>query len=317
MVASVILISSDSSKESVESSTSRVILFGTILTVIPADVFTIVHAVSKVTAIVVPPVGVLDLDIHTTSETDTFEDPSFPTHALVAPITSPFLFTSSDSSKWLLKMLTARKRVHPFPARIPVNRRRFHSSSSSPPSKRRRTSPCSSSSATHSLSPMSTGPSRKRFRSFTTDSPLIRADMLPPCMVEGDIERDTKDRHEIDTESDINSDILADIEASIAAKAVATITADIATDVIASVEGVGDNEAEDAAESSARGTVKIRIDVVTELEVPDYILVPTITKITDIEVERRAEETRAVTVDIKRARLLDRIRVLERSNIGL
>ncbi|GJS74129.1 hypothetical protein Tco_0706970, partial [Tanacetum coccineum] len=389
-----------------------------------------------VAVVVAPPAGILDLDIHTTLETDSSEDPSFPAHALVAPITSPFLFTSSDSSessrdfsdsyssdsiplpnpyetavaRWgskvalrssslpststipptpvettispptlrqivptppglprrpailvllgqdihfgrpyrtesniVLKMLTARKRVHPFPARIPANRRRFHSSSSSSsPRKRRRASPYSSSSATHSSSPVSVGPSRKRCRSPTADSPFIRADLFPPrkrlrdpsstychevsvevstemdiedsikAGVEGDIERDTEDSHESDTESDTDSGILPDIEADITAEAAAAIAADTATNAVAAVEGVGDNEAEDDAESSARGTVKIRVDVVTEPEVPDDI-----PRIVDIEEEQRAQETRAITTDTERARLLDRIIVLEGSNIGL
>ncbi|GJT47658.1 hypothetical protein Tco_0973815 [Tanacetum coccineum] len=344
------------------------------------------------TAVVAPLAGVLDLDIYTTSETDPFEDPSFPAHALVAPITSPFLFTSSDSSessrdfsdsdssdslpppdphetvvaRWRSKvavrsspststlpptpvkttisplalcqivpapprlprrpailglpgqeipigrpycthpdgvrmLLTARKRVHPFRARIPVNHMRFHSSPSSPPRKRRRASPCTSSSATHSSSPVSTGPSLKGCRSPTIDSPIIRADLLPPrkrlrdpsstychevsvevstemdikdsikAWAEGDIERDTEDSHESDTESDIDSDILVDIEADIAAEDATAVTADTATDAVAAVEGVGDDQAEDVAESSVRGTVEIRIDVVTEPEVPDDI----------------------------------------------
>ncbi|GJY08944.1 hypothetical protein Tco_0377129 [Tanacetum coccineum] len=177
-------------------------------------------------AIVTPPVGVLDLDIHTTLETDPSRDPSSPVHALAAPITSPFLcldssepsgdFSDSDSPDSLSPpdshetiipepsgiprrhailvlpsqeipfgrsyhthpdgarmLLTARKRVHPFLARILANRRRFHSSSSVPPRKRRRASPYSSSSATHSSSPVSVGPSRKRCRSPTADSLLL------------------------------------------------------------------------------------------------------------------------------------------------
>ncbi|GKC38469.1 hypothetical protein Tco_1050853, partial [Tanacetum coccineum] len=77
---------------------SQVILFGRIPNVIPADVSTTVPAVPEMAAAVVaPPVGVLDLDIHTTSETNPFEDPSFPVHALAVPITS--LFLCSDSSE--------------------------------------------------------------------------------------------------------------------------------------------------------------------------------------------------------------------------
>ncbi|GJX38422.1 hypothetical protein Tco_0251725 [Tanacetum coccineum] len=79
-------------------------------------------------------------------------------------------------------MLTVRKRVHPFPTRIPANRRRFCYVSSSPspsPRKRRRVSPHSSSSVSLSL-PSSIRPSRKRCRSPTTNLSLIRADLLPP-----------------------------------------------------------------------------------------------------------------------------------------
>ncbi|GKD33354.1 hypothetical protein Tco_1248863 [Tanacetum coccineum] len=58
------------------------------------------------------------------------------------------------------RMLTAKKRVHPIPARIPANckRSRYVSSSSSPsPRKRRRVSPYSYSLATFSSSPMLRG----------------------------------------------------------------------------------------------------------------------------------------------------------------
>nr|GEW33572.1 hypothetical protein [Tanacetum cinerariifolium] len=108
MVAYVILISSDSFEESVGLSTSQGILFGMIPNVIPAVVSTSVPIIPDMAAAVVaPPAGVVDLDIHATLETDTFEDPSSPVHALAAPITSSFLcsdpyesfgdFSNSDS----------------------------------------------------------------------------------------------------------------------------------------------------------------------------------------------------------------------------
>ncbi|GJT37571.1 hypothetical protein Tco_0937436 [Tanacetum coccineum] len=77
-------------------------------------------------------------------------------------------------------MLTARKRVHPFPARIPATRRRFrYVSSSSSPRKRRRVSPYLSSSV--SLSPSSSvEPSCTRGRPPTADLSPIQADLLPP-----------------------------------------------------------------------------------------------------------------------------------------
>ncbi|GKC04243.1 hypothetical protein Tco_0995853 [Tanacetum coccineum] len=345
-------------------------------TIIPADVSAIVHVFRVVAEGWVGsvfgglrwqllsvafqlPGGNLTLDYHTTLETDSFEDPSFPAHALVAPITSPFLFTSSDSSessrdfsdsyssdsiplpnpyetavaRWgskvalrssslpststlpptpsdgVLKMLTARKRVHPFLARILVNRRRFNSSSSSPPRKRRRTSPCSSSSATHSSSPMSAGPSRKRCRLRDPSSTYcheVNVEVSTEMDIEdsieagaeGDIERETEDSYESDTESDINSNILADIEADIAAKAAAAIAADTAADAVVAVEGVRDKEMEDAAKSSARGTIKIGIDVVMEPEDPDDILVPTIA-------ESQSKETFEIRLDIVIQQLYD------------
>ncbi|GKE82034.1 hypothetical protein Tco_1552034, partial [Tanacetum coccineum] len=124
---------------------------------------------SVAAAIVASPTGVLDLDVHSTSETDPFKDLSSPVHAPAAPIISLFLHSSDsfeasedssggDSFKSLslldsheetpfglpyhthpnrvLRMLTARKIVHLYLARIPMNRKGFHSSSSSPPRKR-------------------------------------------------------------------------------------------------------------------------------------------------------------------------------------
>ncbi|GKC51606.1 hypothetical protein Tco_1074351 [Tanacetum coccineum] len=210
-----------------------------------------------------------------------------------------------------------------------ANRRRFHSSSSSSsPRKRRRASPYSSSSATYSSSSVSVGPSHKRCRSPTADSPFIRADMFPPrkrlrdpsstychevsvevstemdikdsikAGVEGDIKRDTEDSHESNTELDTNSGILPDIEADNAAEAATAIAADTATNVVAAVKGVGDNEEEDDAEFSAKGTVEIRVDVVTEPEVPDDIPVHTI-------VESGSRETFKIGLDVVIQQLYD------------
>ncbi|GJW07619.1 putative reverse transcriptase domain-containing protein [Tanacetum coccineum] len=91
MATSIISISSDSSKESVGSSTSRVVTFGTIPIVEPA--------ISEVaTAVVVLTTRVLDLDVHSTLETDPFEDLSSLVHAPAVHIVSLFLH-SFDSSK--------------------------------------------------------------------------------------------------------------------------------------------------------------------------------------------------------------------------
>ncbi|GJZ91614.1 hypothetical protein Tco_0663541 [Tanacetum coccineum] len=116
-------------------------------------------------------------------------------------------------------LLTARKRVHPFLARILANRRRFHSSSSVPPRVRLRDP---SSTYCHEVSV------EVSIEMDIEDSIETR--------VKGDIKRDTEGSHEADTQMDIDSDILADIEADIAAEAAVAIETDVAADTIAAVE---------------------------------------------------------------------------------
>ncbi|GJT01202.1 hypothetical protein Tco_0822371 [Tanacetum coccineum] len=331
MPLSVISISSDSFEESVGSSTSRVILFGMILSVIPFDVSTIITDVPEVaTAVVALLAGVLDLDTHSTSETDSFEDPSSLVHALVAPVTSPFLFTDScEPSRDFSNSDSFERPISPELHEVAVARWRSKveacsSSSFTPPAPcqtvpalpdlpcrsailRRRVSPCSSSSATHSSSSVSAGPSRKRCRSPTADSQLIRADLLPSCKrlrdpssayyqevsikvstklniedsiktrTEGDIDRDIEDSYEVDTELDIDSDYLEDIEADIAAEAASAIKADTMVDAVAAVEAGSERvEAEADAKPSARDTIEIAVDVVVEPVVPDDLPVSTV-----------------------------------------
>ncbi|GJT88601.1 hypothetical protein Tco_1070318 [Tanacetum coccineum] len=358
MATSIISVSCDSSEESVGSSTSRVVMFGIIPTVIPV--------VSEVAAIVASPAGILDLEIYTTSETDPFEDLSSPVHAPAAHIISSFLH-SSDSSEasdnpfgsdsfvshlsldsheivpappgvhrrptilvlpgqeiplcrpyrtypdGVLRMLTARKRVHPFLARIPANRRRFHSSSSLPPRKRHRATPYSSSSnlpsstttvapanvpglatkdtpvttVDHSPTPSSSvGPSRKRCRSPATSIPLAiptpgvvssaRADLLPPLKRIGgpSATLSSEDGSEGSMEVGSKEHIDSNVMADIEADIAAEATT---TDEIRAKTEVGfegDDKAEDEAESSARGTIKIGVDIVSEPKIIADSLVP-------------------------------------------
>nr|GFA98453.1 hypothetical protein [Tanacetum cinerariifolium] len=241
MAAPIISISSDT--ESVGSSTSRVVLFGTIPTVIPANASTMVHATpvihdSAAEIPIIPPrapkVGVTVVTLpsgirvalrsssNTSSSSTVIASPAacqivpapprVPHRHVILVLPGqeiPFGQSYCTQPNGVLRMMTKRKRLHLFPARIPVNRKRFHSlSSSSPPCKRRKTSSCSSSSegsfsdsstslsersshsfTTHSPSP-STGPSRKRCRSratlltLATHTPRalapVRADLLPP-----------------------------------------------------------------------------------------------------------------------------------------
>ncbi|GJR37581.1 reverse transcriptase domain-containing protein [Tanacetum coccineum] len=118
MAAPIISISSNTSEESVGSSTSRVVLFGMIPTIIPVDVSTLVPATipsvihnsaTKIPIIlprapeagvivVASPAGVLDLITYSSTDSDSSKDPPAPEHAPSAPATSPFLH-SSDSSE--------------------------------------------------------------------------------------------------------------------------------------------------------------------------------------------------------------------------
>ncbi|GKD92435.1 hypothetical protein Tco_1372272, partial [Tanacetum coccineum] len=226
------MISSDSSDESVGSSSSRIILFGTILTEIPTETHVIPPVAPEAeTARVASPAGVLDLITYSSTDSNTSEDLPSPEHVSTIPATLPFLRTDSfeafdsDSSdrplsldshetvlppavrqrvpaspeiprrssilvllgqeiplgrpyrtqpNGVLKMLTTRKRVHPYPARVPVNHRRFCSSPSSSPRKRRRSS---SSSLSSDSPPATTTIDCKRCRSLTTSVPSAIPDL--------------------------------------------------------------------------------------------------------------------------------------------
>nr|GFC14743.1 hypothetical protein [Tanacetum cinerariifolium] len=288
----VILISSNSFEESVGSSTTWVILFGMIHAVIPTNVSTTVPAVLEMVRLLsLCLLGIKVVLCSSSSSSSAFTPPApcqiVPTlrdlpcrfSILVLPDQEiPFDRPFRTHPNRARMLLTLRMRVHPFPSSILANYRRFYSSSPSSPRKRRRVSPYSSSSATHSSSSMSAGPSRKRCRSHTADSLLIRADLLPPHKsietgAEGDIKRDIKVSYEADTDSYIDSDILADIEADIVTKAATTIEADFAADTVVAVktdvepveEGSEPVEAEVDVELSAKDTVEIAVDVVVDV----------------------------------------------------
>ncbi|GJT70020.1 hypothetical protein Tco_1029306 [Tanacetum coccineum] len=200
-------------------------------------------------------------------------------------------------------LLTARKRVHLFPARIPVNRRRFHSSSSLSPHKRCRVSTYSSSSAKHSSSPVFTGSSCKRC-SVEVNTEMDIEDSIE-TEAEGDIKRDIEVSHEADNELDIDSDILADIEADIAAEAVAAIEADTAANTVVAVEA--DVELVDAEVDpvpSVGDTVEIAVDVVAESVVPNDLLVAIIRERLD-EIEEVVHGMYEHLMDIPAHRLDD------------
>ncbi|GJU15636.1 hypothetical protein Tco_1143602 [Tanacetum coccineum] len=101
MAISVILVSSDSSEESVETSTGRVILFGTIPTTIPDTTPSVIPPSTHIDTALTPtspdytPAS-LDYSPASDMEFDPSEDPSSD-HIPPLPATSPFLSSNDDS----------------------------------------------------------------------------------------------------------------------------------------------------------------------------------------------------------------------------
>ncbi|GKA47980.1 hypothetical protein Tco_0740938 [Tanacetum coccineum] len=109
MAASAIIISSDSSDESVGSPPSRVILFGDIPTVIPStsvvapETSTIAPVISSAapmveTTLVASPTGMRGLVPYTGSDSDSPDEMSSPEHISLLPAISPFICTDSSEA---------------------------------------------------------------------------------------------------------------------------------------------------------------------------------------------------------------------------
>ncbi|GJY59696.1 hypothetical protein Tco_0459588 [Tanacetum coccineum] len=109
MAASAIIISSDSSDESVGSPPSRVILFGDIPTVIPStsvvapETSTIAPVISSAapmveTTLVASPTGLCGLVPYTGSDSDSPDEMTSPEHISPLPAISPFMCTDSSEA---------------------------------------------------------------------------------------------------------------------------------------------------------------------------------------------------------------------------
>ncbi|GJS23398.1 hypothetical protein Tco_0452030 [Tanacetum coccineum] len=303
MGISVIKISSNSSEESVRTSTARVILSGAIPTAISATV-----------PIVDPPV------VHDDTPLIPKETPTILPLVSTLPHTSLFLYTdSSDSdtserppSQDPYEVTIARWRsrpilVGPLPShRLALRYSESHSPAghfspddfSSDISSGSSSGYSSNTSSGYSIldssfdSPAASlaGPSHKRRRSpvasvaLATPIPgalsLVRADLLPPRKrIRGfvsttDYEVSSKESYEPYTEPDIDSDVQADIDACIAA---ADAAAAKETDARVEVDTRIDREDEDDEEfeSSHRGTVEIGVDTIVEPVVSEDTPVPT------------------------------------------
>ncbi|GJU71716.1 hypothetical protein Tco_1263121 [Tanacetum coccineum] len=152
MAASAIIISSDSSDESVGSPPSRVILFGDIPTVIPStsvvapETSTIAPVISSAapmveTTLVASPTGLCGLVPYTGSDSDSPDEMTLPEHISPLPAISPFICTDSseapDSSdgppsqdpyvatvaRWRSRVTTRPSSSHEFPI-APIYSRR-------------------------------------------------------------------------------------------------------------------------------------------------------------------------------------------------
>nr|GFC81837.1 hypothetical protein [Tanacetum cinerariifolium] len=210
MAISVILISSDSSEDSIGTPAGRVILFDTIPTTIPDTTPLIAPPTAYTPTIPLPPdytPASPDYSPASEAEADPFEDPASG-HIPPLPATSPFLSSDDDTTdsdtpdtppsptmthlslrlllllRDHLSYLVAEKRVRPLPVQqLSVRHPVDHSSSDS--SSRHSSSDHSS----PNLPSTSAGPSRKRRRSPMTSVPAlplvsgalspIRTDLIP------------------------------------------------------------------------------------------------------------------------------------------
>ncbi|GKE60606.1 hypothetical protein Tco_1510973 [Tanacetum coccineum] len=208
----------------------------------------------------------------------------------------------------------------------------------------------SESSAGDSSSESSAGLSRKRCRSpaATVTSSIhatralvpSRADLIPP-------HKRFRDSITLEdsVEEDIDTDVLEDIEADATDVEVA-VDSGVMTRVDAGIDmevdvGVDvEDEVEDEVESSDSGTMEVRVDVVSRIDIPDGMLMPNavehlekvgeglqdiyehameipLQRIEDIDTGQRELEARSLIVGGERASLLDQVASLEKSNARL
>ncbi|GJW93462.1 hypothetical protein Tco_0173134 [Tanacetum coccineum] len=296
MAIPVILISSNSSDESVRLFPSRIILFGTIPAEIPAEIPTIssvVHTFPHTSPFLCT--NSLDSD---TSTRPPIQDPYEVTVArwrskiLTAPPGLPrrpaiLVFpgqpiplgrTYRTQPNGVRKMLTARKRVQALPSgHLPSRYLPDHSSSdhfSSDDSSSDSLSDLSSdysldSPSGHSLpdssidapTTISVGPSRKRCRSLAISVPL--ATPVPGALspVRADLLPPRKRIRDEVTASDYDDNIDVD---TAAAKAATAREVDVGVEV--GIRSNGEDKAEEKAKSGDRGTIEIGVDRVSDIE---------------------------------------------------
>ncbi|GJZ95544.1 hypothetical protein Tco_0667878, partial [Tanacetum coccineum] len=178
----------------------------------------------------------------------------------------------------------------------------------------------SESSAGDSSSESSAGPSCKRCRSpaATMTSPIhatralvsSRADLLPPRKRFRD-----SISPEDSVEKDIDMDVLEDIKADATTVEVAVnrdveARVDAGIDMEVDVRDDVEDEVKDKVESSERGTIKVGVDVVVGIDIPDAMLMPNVVE----RLGQKELESRSLIAGRERASLLEQVASLERSN---
>ncbi|GJZ01160.1 hypothetical protein Tco_0519121, partial [Tanacetum coccineum] len=127
----------------------------------------------------------------------------------------------------------------------------------------------------------------------------IRTDLLLPrnrirgAVTESDYKYGTKESYEAYTKPEIDSDVQADIDVDTAATEAAT---DVGVEV--GIGSDGKDKAKGETESRDKGTIKIEVD-----------------RVLDIESAQREQEHGILAASEKRTGMLDRIRVLKRDNM--
>nr|GEV74468.1 hypothetical protein [Tanacetum cinerariifolium] len=356
MAALVISISSDVSVESVESSFPRVILIGSISIEVPITL-------EVGAAVVASPAGVLELDTHSSLEVDPLKS-SLPLVS-VAPMVLPFL--CSDDSESDTEIPERHVSPTPHDATLTTWRSIVASRSSSPTTSTPEIAiapilPAPSTivapSSEFPLAPVVAPPEFIDDELFLSDpgrtfpfvdfTVLIPMGNTPPMMIHLH-HRDLFIHHllglhgvarpiSVGVEEDIDMDVLEDIEADATAVEVA-----VDRDVEVGVDGMEVDvgiDVEDEVESSDKGTMKVGVDMVAGIDIPDGMLMPDavehleqveeglqdiydhviempLQRIEDIETGQRELEARSMIVGEERASLLDQVASLKRSNATL
>ncbi|GJY17034.1 hypothetical protein Tco_0387456 [Tanacetum coccineum] len=298
-------------------------------------------------AAIASPVGMLELDTHSSSEVDPLE--SSPPPVSVAPMVSPFLCSDDSESdtkipKRHVSPITSTPEtptalVLPAPSAVVAPSSEFPLAPDIPIGRLYRTHPgrpCRVLITRKLVRPLPSH--RLALRTLRCSKAYLRwrstslSTMYPPTTSEslagdsssessaGPSRKRCRDSFspEDNVEEDIDTDVLKDIEADAMAVKVA-VDRDVVTGVDASIDmevdlGVDvEDEVADEVESSDRGTIEVGVNVVGGIDISDGMLMPDALE----RLEQRELEARSLIDGGERAILLEQVASLERSNARL